>query len=58
MRARQENSEKVKDLCRKIFLMDEDKVVENAKLESIVAEISGEKVGNEVSKIKIEEKKW
>ena len=49
MSARQEDSAKVKDLYTKIFLMDADKLVENAKLESIVAAISGEQVGDEVS---------
>ena len=53
MSARQEDSVKVKDLYTKIFLMDADKLVSNAKLESIVAAISGEQVGDEVSNKKI-----
>ena len=51
MRARQEDSLKVKELHRKIFLLDKDQMEESAKMESVVAAISGEKSGNVSAKI-------
>ena len=50
MRARrEEDSLKVKELYRKIFLLDKDEMQESAKIESVVAAVSGEKSGTEVS---------
>ena len=52
MRARREEDIlKVKELYRKIFLLDKDEMQESAKIESVVAAVSGEKSGTEVTEV-------